>query len=94
MEDGHQSVESALPAVLLTSSGLNQPRYPSLKGIMAAKKKPVEQITAEPSAVGRMTWSAPYVPERTVSGVIVQDVPAAEAASQLVAWLREQKAIS
>ncbi len=94
MEDGHQSVESALPAVLLTSSGLNQPRYPSLNGIMAAKKKPVEQITAEHSAVGRMTWSAPYVPERTVSGVIVQDVPPAEAASQLVAWLREQKAIS
>jgi electron transfer flavoprotein beta subunit len=94
MEDGHQSVESALPAVLLTSSGLNQPRYPSLKGIMAAKKKPVEQITAEPAAVGRMTWSAPYVPERTVSGVILQDVPPAEAASQLVAWLREQKAIS
>jgi electron transfer flavoprotein beta subunit len=94
MEDGHQSVESALPAVLLTSSGLNQPRYPSLKGIMAAKKKPVEQIAAEPGATERITWSAPYVPERTVSGVVLQDVPPAEAASQLVAWLREQKVIS
>jgi len=94
MEDGHQSVESVLPAVLLTSSGLNQPRYPSLKGIMAAKKKPVEQVTADTGVASNISWSAPYVPERTVSGVIVQDVPAAEAASQLVAWLREQKVIS
>jgi electron transfer flavoprotein beta subunit len=93
-EDGHQTVESELPAVLLTSSGLNEPRYPSLKGIMAAKKKPVEQIAATTDGTERMHWSAPYVPERTISGTVVQDVTATEAATQLVAWLREQKVIA
>ncbi|MBA2521605.1 MAG: electron transfer flavoprotein subunit beta/FixA family protein [Chloroflexia bacterium] len=96
MEDGHQTVETGLPAVLLISSGLNQPRYPSLKGIMGAKKKPVDQVAAGATATGaadRMRWGEPYVPERTVTGTILQDQPAADAAKQLVAWLREQKII-
>ena len=41
-EDGKQTVELDLPAVLLAMTGLNEPRYPSLKGIMAAKKKPID----------------------------------------------------
>ncbi|MGH2602737.1 MAG: electron transfer flavoprotein subunit beta/FixA family protein [Dehalococcoidia bacterium] len=97
MEDGHQAVETSLPAVLLASSGLNEPRYPSLKGIMGAKKKPVEQIAADGTAGGEagigMSWSEPYVPERTVTGTILHDQPAAAAAKQLVAWLREQKVV-
>lgn len=96
MEDGHQTVDTSLPAVLLTSSGLNQPRYPSLKGIMAAKKKPLTHIDANgvaADAADRMSWSEPAAPERTVSGTILQDQPAAAAAKQLVAWLREQKVI-
>ena len=79
---------------MLASTGLNTPRYPSLKGIMAAKRKPLENVSvaASPSDA-RITWGAPYVPERTVAGVVVQDVPAAEAADQLVSWLKEQKLI-
>ena len=49
MEDGYQTVRSTLPAVLLSSTGLDQPRLPSLKGIMAAKKKPVETLAAQRS---------------------------------------------
>jgi electron transfer flavoprotein beta subunit len=94
MEDGRQTVELDLPAMLLTMTGLNEPRYPSLKGIMGAKKKPVEQIPLEATPVpGRVTWGEPFVPERTVQGVILQDVPAAGAAKQLVAWLQGQKLI-
>ena len=37
----------ALPAVFTTDKGLNEPRYASLKGIMAAKKKPIEEKPAE-----------------------------------------------
>ena len=43
IEGGHEVVESALPAVLAAQKGLNEPRYPSLKGIMAAKSKPIEE---------------------------------------------------
>lgn len=93
-EDGKQVVDVATPVVLLAMTGLNEPRYPSLKGIMAAKRKPIEQITAAaPIANGRLTWGEPFVPDRTVTGTIVQDVQPAEAAKQLVGWLKEQKLI-
>ena len=94
MEDGRQTVEVAPPVVLLASTALNHPRYPSLKGIMAAKRKPLDQVaaTADP-APDRITWGEPYVPERTVTGTILQDVPPADAAQQLVGWLKEQKLI-
>jgi electron transfer flavoprotein beta subunit len=91
MEDGYQSVRSTLPAVLLSSTGLDQPRLPSLKGIMAAKKKSVDTLVASVAEERRLTWDAPQVPAKTVSGTIVQDVSAAEAAKQLVGWLQEQK---
>ena len=42
IEGGHETVETKLPAVFLAQKGLNEPRYPSLKGIMAAKSKPIE----------------------------------------------------
>ena len=95
MEDGYQTVRSTLPAVLLSSTGLDQPRLPSLKGIMAAKKKPVDTVVASVLTERRLAWETPQVPAKTVSGTIVnaQDVPAAEAARQLVGWLQEQKLI-
>ena len=92
MEDGYQTVRSTLPAVLLSSTGLDQPRLPSLKGIMAAKKKPVESVAASVPAERRLAWDSPQVPAKTVSGTIVnvQDVPATEAAKQLVAGCRSR----
>jgi electron transfer flavoprotein beta subunit len=93
MEDGYQTVRSTLPAVLLSSTGLDQPRLPSLKGIMAAKKKPVESVAATVPVERRLAWDSPQVPAKTVSGTIVQEIPASEAAKQLVGWLREQKLI-
>jgi len=93
MEDGYQTVRSTLPAVLLSSTGLDQPRLPSLKGIMAAKRKPVYTVVASVPAERRLAWESPLVPEKTVSGTIVQDTPATEAARQLVDWLQEQKLI-
>jgi len=43
IEGGHEVVESTLPAVISAQKGLNEPRYPSLKGIMGAKTKPIEE---------------------------------------------------
>ena len=44
-EDGYQVVEAATPAVISVMEKINDPRYPSFKGIMAAKKKPLETLT-------------------------------------------------
>lgn len=43
VEGGHEIVEFDLPGVVAAQKGLNEPRYPSLKGIMAAKRKPLEE---------------------------------------------------
>jgi electron transfer flavoprotein alpha/beta subunit len=72
---------------------LDEPRLQSLKGIMAAKKKPIETVPASAEPDHRLTWDEPYVPAKTVAGTVVQDVPPAEAAKRLVDWLREQKLI-
>ena len=93
MEDGYQNVRSTLPAVLLSSTGLDQPRLPSLKGIMAAKKKQVDTLAASVAEEHCLSWDAPQVPAKSGSGTIVQDVSASEAAKQLVGWLQEQKLI-
>ena len=49
IEGGREVVESELPAVITAQKGLNEPRYASLKGIMAAKKKVIEEKPVESS---------------------------------------------
>jgi electron transfer flavoprotein beta subunit len=44
-EDGHHVVEASTPAVVSVVEKINEPRYPSFKGIMAAKKKPVSTLS-------------------------------------------------
>jgi electron transfer flavoprotein beta subunit len=44
-EFGYDVIEAPLPAVIAVSDAINEPRYPSLKGIMGAKKKPQEQVS-------------------------------------------------
>src|SRR4029450_4324309 len=45
-EFGYDVIEASLPAVVAVSDAINEPRYPSLKGIMGAKKKPQETVSA------------------------------------------------
>ena len=45
-EAGYDIVEASLPAVVSVTAGVVEPRYPSFKGIMAAKSKPVDAVTA------------------------------------------------
>jgi electron transfer flavoprotein beta subunit len=62
-ETASETVESSLPAVVSVTDQINEPRYPSFKGIMAAKKKPVEtwslaDLGVDPSQVGlAAAWS-------------------------------------
>lgn len=46
-EAGIETLEFPLPAVVTCNKGLNEPRYAGLKGIMAAKKKPIEEVDVE-----------------------------------------------
>ena len=67
-EAGYDIVEASLPAVVSVTAGVVEPRYPSFKGIMAAKSKPVDQVTVgrpRPRRVaGRLGRRAPGDRER------------------------------
>lgn len=51
-ESGYDVVEATLPALVTTTSGINEPRYPQLKGIMSAKKKEIKIYTAADLGLG------------------------------------------
>jgi electron transfer flavoprotein beta subunit len=99
-DDGYAVVTGALPAVVSVVEKINEPRYPSFKGIMAAKKKPVQvlslaDIGLEADAVG-LGGSATAVadfaarPPRA-AGVIVKDD--GDGGAKVAAFLAERKFI-
>jgi electron transfer flavoprotein beta subunit len=51
-EFGYDVIEAALPAVVAVSDAINEPRYPSLRGIMGAKSKPQETLTLAELGIG------------------------------------------
>jgi electron transfer flavoprotein beta subunit len=70
IEGGVEQSNCSLPAVFTCDKGLNNPRLPSLKGIMAAKKKPLDVLPAAPAA-GAMTIVALALPPERAAGRIV-----------------------
>jgi electron transfer flavoprotein beta subunit len=97
IEGAHEIVECTLPAVLTAQKGLNEPRYASLKGIMAAKKKPVAEKKlaelgvpeADPANAKTRWLKVELPPARQAVKLIPADDPAA-AAKELVRLLREE----
>lgn len=78
-----------LPAVLTIQSGINQLRYATLKGIMAAKKKEIRQVAAPPGLTSRQRIINLYIPEKTKQTRMLEG-SAAEASKELVRILREE----
>ena len=87
IEGGIEVVEFPLPAVLTADKGLNEPRYPALKGIMAAKKKPLEVKPVQLGA-GSIEIVALTPPPQRKDGKIVGE--GAAAVPELVRLLREE----
>ncbi len=92
IEGGTGMMASATPVVITASKGLNDPRYPSLKGIMASKKKQVETVdaaslgvTAPRIEIANMEPPAPRPPGRVIDG----DSPETKA-RELVKALRDE----
>ena len=70
LEGAAELVEFPLPAVVTIDEGIARPRYPSLKGIMAAKKKPLESKPAQLGAVRVTVQKAELPPERPAGRII------------------------
>ncbi|MFT7464429.1 MAG: electron transfer flavoprotein beta subunit [Pseudohongiellaceae bacterium] len=79
--------ELTTPAVLTCAKGLNEPRYASLKGIMKAKKKPIDQQDVDPGN-GSLAVLSLELPAPRREGQIVGNGP--EAVGELVRLLREE----
>ncbi len=87
IEGGHEIVHSKLPAVVIVQKGLNEPRYPSLKGIMVAKRKSIEEKTIT-TVESRVEVTAMHKPPAKAAGKIVGTDAAA--AAELVRLLHEE----
>ena len=98
-EAGYDEVEAPLPAVVSVTAGVVEPRYPSFKGIMAAKSKPVDQLTVSDLGLDGQVGAAnarqeivSVVPaEERQAGEIVEDE--GEGFQKVVEFLEKQKVI-
>jgi electron transfer flavoprotein beta subunit len=99
-ESGFDTVEAAMPAVVSVVEKINEPRYPSFKGIMAAKKKPVETLSVADAGLDAAklglsaAWSqvtdfAARPPK--AAGTVVTDE--GDGGAKIAAYLSEQKFI-
>ena len=84
-----QWIAMPLPAVLTIQSGINQLRYATLKGIMAAKKKEIRKAAAPAGIASKQRIVSLYVPEKGKKTQIIGGSPA-EAAKALVQKLRDE----
>lgn len=95
IEGGSEVIEVSIPAVITAQKGLNEPRYPSMKGIMKAKKKPMEKKTLadvgldENQIAAKVKAISFSLPEARKAGKIIPG-EAAEAAAELAKLLREE----
>lgn len=87
VEGGHERFVFELPAIVAAQKGLNEPRYASLKGIMQAKRKPLEEIEVG-DAESRIEILEFMSPPQREAGEIVGEGP--NAVPELVRKLREE----
>jgi electron transfer flavoprotein beta subunit len=102
-EYGYDTVEVALPAVISVGDAINEPRYPSLKAIMGAKKKPLEAKAAgdvgiEGDKVGEAGSRTAVLginpPPEKEAGQIIEDEDTDETVEKIVSWLEERKLLA
>jgi len=99
-DTGYWALEAPLPAIVSTWDSINEPRYPSFKGIMAAKKKPVETRTladlgVDAGSVGLAAATSQVVDfaGRPPKGAGVKVNDEGDGAEKLVGFLTEQKIV-
>lgn len=96
IEGGKGIMESATPVLMTTQQGLNEPRYPSLKGIMAAKKKKIELLNLDDLGMdaslagSKLEMLAHEEPPKRPEGTIIDGKDATEKALALLKALHDE----
>jgi electron transfer flavoprotein beta subunit len=102
-EYGYDTVEVELPAVISVGDAINEPRYPSLKAIMGAKKKPLDvkatgDVGIEAERVGERGSRTQVLsinpPPQKEAGEIIEDEDTNETVEKIVGWLEERKLLA
>lgn len=88
VEGGKETYTGELPALFTADKGLNEPRYAALKGIMQAKKKPIDVSDAEFPAEDSLVVESMEMPPESPPGKIVGE--SADAVPELVRLLKEE----
>jgi electron transfer flavoprotein beta subunit len=95
--DGYHVVECSLPALITVTAGINEPRYASFKGIMAAKKKPMEQMSLSDLGLSGddvKSWQTVknvVAAEERKAGEVIEDD--GSGAAKIADYLKEAKVI-
>ena len=92
-EEGYCMIESGLPCVVAVNKPEYDPRYPTIKSKMAARKKPIEELAAEEAGSAQVEVLRVYAPAKRAAGVKIKAEDPAEAVSQALAMMSEAKAI-
>jgi len=99
-EYGYDTVSVEMPAVISVGDAINEPRYPSLKAIMGAKKKPLDAVAAGDVGIesdhvgeaGSQVQCGDFKPPPEKAGrEIIEDEDTDETVEKIVAWLDERK---
>ncbi|BAW00599.1 electron transfer flavoprotein subunit alpha/beta [Thermus thermophilus] len=88
LDEGAEWVRVRLPAVFTTQQGLNEPRYPTLPGIMKAKKKEIRKVQAR--LTPKVTLISEEIQEKSRLGKILDGKDPVAAAEELVRLLHEE----
>ncbi len=87
IEGGKEKIQTSLPAVFTAQKGLNEPRYPSLKGIMGAKNKPIEEKVPAPVQPKVEVLALRKPPSKNAGKIVGTDL---SAVPELVRLLHEE----
>lgn len=102
-EEGYEVIESKLPVLLTAIKGLNEPRMPSIAGIMSAKKKEISTLTAadigitdakktglegSPTRVMKV-----FSPQARTAGLVLKDLDSSAAAGKILGFLEERRIV-
>ena len=101
-EYGYDTVQVTLPAVISVGDAINVPRYPAIKAIMGAKKKPQDTLSIADAGIdaGRVGEAGSRVicgdfaePPSKAAGTIIEDADPDETVAQILTWLEERKLV-
>jgi electron transfer flavoprotein beta subunit len=87
IEGGFEKINCTLPAIITAQRGLNEPRYASLKGIMAAKKIPITEVEVDIPDDKIEILQIDYPPEKSPGKIVGEG---ADAVPELIRLLREE----